>query len=61
MWPSDTHALWSIARFGVVLFPVVLALAALTRNRVVAALVTLGLAAWCIDSVVKWALWYWVA
>ncbi len=61
MWPSDTHALWSIARFGVVLFPIVFALATLTRNRVVAALVTVGLAAWCVDSVVKWALWYWVA
>ncbi len=61
MWPSDTHALWSIARFGVVLFPLVFALAALTRNRFVAGLVTLGLAAWCVDSVVKWALWNWVA
>ena len=61
MWPSDTHALWSIARLAVVLFPIVFALAALTRNRVVAGLVTLGLAAWCIDSVVKWALWNWVA
>jgi hypothetical protein len=61
MWPSDTHALWSIARFGVVLFPVTLALATLTRNRLVAALVALGLAAWSVDSVVKWALWYWVA
>jgi len=61
MWPSDTHALWSIARFGVVLFPIVFALATLTRNRVVAGLVTLGLAAWCVDSVVKWALWQWVA
>jgi hypothetical protein len=30
-------------------------------DRIVAALVTVGLAAWCIDSVVKWALWYWVA
>ena len=61
MWPSDTHALWSIARFGVVLFPIVFAVATLTRNRIVAGLVTLGLAAWCVDSVVKWALWYWVA
>ena len=61
MWPSDTHALWSIARFGVVLFPIVFALATLTRNRFVVGVVTLGLAAWCIDSVVKWALWNWVA
>jgi hypothetical protein len=60
-WPSDTHALWSIARFGVVLFPVVFSLATLTRNRVVAGIVTIGLATWCVDSVVKWALWQWVA
>ena len=60
-WPSDTHALWSIARFGLVLFPVVLTLAALTTTRLRTALVTLGLTAFCIDSVVKWALWYWVA
>jgi hypothetical protein len=61
MWPSDTHALWSIARFGVVLFPIVLALATLTGNRIVAGIVSIGLAAWCVDSVVKWALWQWVA
>jgi len=24
-------------------------------------LLSVGLAAWCVDSVVKWALWYWVA
>ena len=60
-WPSDTHALWSIARFGAVLFPVVFALAWLTRNRVTAVLVSLAFGAWCVDSVVKWALWEWVA
>ena len=60
-WPSDTHALWSIARFGLVLFPVVLTLAALTTTRVRVAVLTLGMAAFCVDSVVKWALWYWVA
>jgi hypothetical protein len=60
-WPSDTHALWSIARFGLVLFPIVFALAMLAANRWVMALLSLGLAAWCVDSVVKWALWYWVA
>jgi hypothetical protein len=60
-WPSDTHALWSIARFGLVLFPVVLTLAALTTTRLRTAVLTLGLAAFCVDSVVKWALWYWVA
>jgi Gpi18-like mannosyltransferase len=61
MWPSDSHALWSIARFGGVLFPLVFALAAVARRPWVFAVVTVGLAAWCIDSVVKWALWYWVA
>ena len=60
-WPSDTHALWSIARFGLVLFPIVFALATLAANRWVMVLLSLGLAAWCVDSVVKWALWYWVA
>ena len=60
-WPSDTHALWSIARFGLVLFPIVLTLAALSTTRWRVALLTLGLTAFCIDSVVKWALWYWVA
>ena len=60
-WPSDTHALWSIARFGLVLFPIVLTLAALSTTRWRTALLALGLAAFCIDSVVKWALWYWVA
>ncbi len=60
-WPSDTHALWSIARFGIVLFPVVLTLAALSATRVRTVLLTLALTAFCIDSVVKWALWYWVA
>ena len=61
MWPSDSHALWSIARFGGVLFPIVFALASVAHRRWVAVAVTLGLTAWCIDSVVKWALWYWVA
>jgi hypothetical protein len=60
-WPSDTHALWSIARFGLVLFPIVLVLAAVATTRLRTALLALGLAAFCIDSVIKWALWYWVA
>ena len=42
-WPSDTHALWSIARFGLVLFPIVLTLAALSTTRWRTALLTLGL------------------
>jgi hypothetical protein len=60
-WPSDTHALWSIARFGLVLFPIVLVLAALATTRWRAALLVTGMAVFCVDSVVKWALWYWVA
>jgi hypothetical protein len=60
-WPSDTHALWSISRFGLVLFPIVLTLAKVTAARWQAALLTLGLAAFSIHGVVKWALWYWVA
>jgi hypothetical protein len=60
-WPSDTHALWSIARFGLVLFPIVFALASLATSRWAMTLLSLGLAVWCVDSVVKWALWNWVA
>jgi hypothetical protein len=60
-WPSDTHALWSIARFGLVLFPILFALASLAANRWVMVILSVGLTAWCVDSVVKWALWYWVA
>jgi hypothetical protein len=60
-WPSDTHALWSIARFGLVLFPVVLVLAALAATRARTIAVTLALTAFCAEAVVKWALWYWVA
>jgi len=60
-WPSDTHALWSIARFGLVLFPVVLTLAALATTRARTVVLTLALAAFCVEAVVKWALWYWVA
>jgi len=60
-WPSDTHALWSIARFGLVLFPIVLVLAALATTRARTVVLTLALTAFCVDSVVKWALWYWVA
>jgi hypothetical protein len=60
-WPSDTHALWSIARFGLVLFPVVLTLATLATTRLRMTLLSLALAAFCVEAVVKWALWYWVA
>jgi hypothetical protein len=60
-WPSDTHALWSISRFALVLFPVVLALAALATTRVRTVAIALVLAAFSVEAVVKWALWYWVA
>jgi Mannosyltransferase (PIG-V) len=60
-WPSETHALWSISRFGLVLFPIVLVLASLASSRRATVVLAVALGAWCIGSVVKWALWYWVA
>ncbi|HZO49688.1 MAG TPA: mannosyltransferase family protein [Gaiellaceae bacterium] len=60
-WPSDTHALWSISRFGLVLFPVQLVLASLAGTRLRAAAVAVVLAGLAAYAVVKWALWYWVA
>jgi len=60
-WPSDTHALWSISRFGLVLFPLVLALAAISTTRARTVVIAVVLAAFSVQAVVKWALWYWVA
>jgi hypothetical protein len=59
--PAEELPLLSMSRFGLVVFPLVLALAALTaRQRLHDAVVTvssllLGVA------VVQWALWQWVA
>jgi Mannosyltransferase (PIG-V) len=60
--PSDEQPLLSLSRFGLVLFPLVLALAALTAGRprlheavVAVSSLLLGVA------VVQWALWQWVA
>jgi hypothetical protein len=60
-WPSNTHALWSIARFGLVLFPVLLVLATLATTRLRTAVLAVVLAGLGAYEVVKWALWYWVA
>ncbi len=60
--PSNEQPLLSLSRFGLVVFPLVLALAALTAGRerlheavVAVSSLLLGLA------VVQWALWQWVA
>jgi hypothetical protein len=60
-WPSDTHALWSISRFGLVLFPILLALAVIATTRLRTVVIAVVLAAFSVEAVVKWALWYWVA
>jgi hypothetical protein len=61
-YPSSRWPLLSLPRFGLVIFPLFLALAALTANRprlhtavVACSSVFLGVA------VVQWALWQWVA
>ena len=59
--PADEQPLLSITRFGLVVFPALLALADLAARRWVHR-VALGLCAtWLAVSVVKWALWDWVA
>ncbi|HXH87798.1 MAG TPA: mannosyltransferase family protein [Gaiellaceae bacterium] len=60
-FPSDRWPLLSISRFGLVLFPVVLVLAALgSRPRLHAAIT--GVSATLLGiAVVQWALWQWVA
>jgi hypothetical protein len=61
-YPSDRWPLLSLPRFGLVIFPLFLALAALTAGRprlhtavVACSALFLGVA------VVQWALWQWVA
>ena len=60
-FPSDDQPLLSMSRFGLVVFPIVLALAALGARRgvhdAVVAVSSLILGA----AVVQWALWQWVA
>jgi len=57
----NVFPLFSLPRFGLVVFPffIALALLASTRNRA-AALAAVGVAYLAFD-VVRWALWYWVA
>jgi len=59
--PWNVFPLFSLPRFGLVVFPffIALALLASTRNRA-AALAAVGVAYLAFD-VVRWALWYWVA
>ena len=61
-YPSSRWPLLSLPRFGLVIFPLFLALAALTADRprlhtavIACSSVFLGVA------VVQWALWQWVA
>jgi hypothetical protein len=61
-YPSSRWPLLSLPRFGLVIFPLFVALAAVTANRprlhtgvVACSSVILGVA------VVQWALWQWVA
>jgi hypothetical protein len=60
-FPSDEQPLLSLSRFGLVVFPLVLALAALgARPRVHEAVVALSSLLLGV-AVVQWALWQWVA
>ncbi len=59
--PSDDYPLLSLPRFGLVVFPLFLALAVLgSRPRVHAAIVVVS-AALLTVNVVQWTLWEWVA
>jgi hypothetical protein len=60
-FPSERWPLLSLPRFGLVVFPLVLALALLGRRRVVHEAV-LGISSLVLGLfVVQWALWQWVA
>jgi hypothetical protein len=58
---SDKVPLWSMQRFGVVVFPAFMALAVVVRSRRATFATAAILAAWLAVYVVRWALWYWVA
>jgi hypothetical protein len=59
--PWNVFPLFSLPRFGLVVFPFFMALALLARTRPRAtALVVAGTALLAVD-VARWALWYWVA
>lgn len=59
--PADGRPLLSITRFGLVVFPAVLALADLAARRWVHVVAIAVCATWLVVSMVKWALWEWVA
>jgi Mannosyltransferase (PIG-V) len=59
--PADGRPLLSITRFGLVAFPALMALAAVGARRFVHVAVLAVLTTWLGVSVVKWALWEWVA
>jgi hypothetical protein len=59
--PAEGRPLLSITRFGLVAFPALMALAALGARRFVHLAALAVLTTWLGVSVVKWALWQWVA
>jgi hypothetical protein len=59
--PWNVFPLFSLPRFGLVIFPFAMALATLTRSRNVYAAVIACSAALLAVDVARWALWYWVA
>jgi Dolichyl-phosphate-mannose-protein mannosyltransferase len=61
-YPSSRWPLLSLPRFGLVIFPFFLALAALTAGRPRAHAAVVGLSATFLGiAVAQWALWQWVA
>jgi hypothetical protein len=61
-YPSSRWPLLSLPRFGLVIFPLFLALAALTANRPRAHTAVVACSALFLGiAVVQWALWQWVA
>jgi hypothetical protein len=61
-YPSDRWPLLSLPRFGLVIFPLFLALAALTAGRPRAHTAVVACSALFLGvAVVQWALWQWVA
>jgi hypothetical protein len=59
--PWNVFPLFSLPRFGLVIFPFFMALGALTRNRRAYAAVLACSAILLAVDVARWALWYWVA
>ncbi len=60
-YPADPRPLLSLSRFGLVAFPLVLALATLTERRASRVAIVSASAALLGLGVVQWALWRWVA